>query len=106
MAGPQQLGPNQVQSKGSGKSYFLTEASVAAAVLTGFIVLGLYGDAAIGGVIFGMQFACASAARAARKVGTLARDASPQVRHVAGSTPPAPPREEPAPALPPPGVAR
>jgi hypothetical protein len=89
-------GRTRCSRRGSGKSYFLTEASVAAAVLTGFIVLGLYGDVAMGGVIFGMQFACASAARAARKVGTLARDASPQVRHVAGSTPPAPPREEPA----------
>ncbi len=106
VAGPQQLGPNRVQSKGDGKSYFLTEASVAAAVLAGFIVLGLYGDVAIGGVIFAVQLACASAERAARKVGTLARDASPQMQHVAGSAPPAPPREDPAPALPPPGAAR
>jgi hypothetical protein len=106
VSGPQQLGPNRVQPKGSGKSYFLTEASVAAAVLAGFIVLGLYGDVAIGGVIFAVQLACASAARAARKVGTLAREASPQMQHVAGSAPPAAPREDPAPALPPPGVAR
>jgi hypothetical protein len=98
---PQHPGP----SNGSAKSYFWTEASITAAVLAGIVVLGLWGDVAIGGVIFGVQLLCAGAALPARKVVARAREGSRRVGQVGGSSPVAPPRDDPAPALPPPGVA-
>jgi hypothetical protein len=60
--------PNPVRPTGSGTSYFWADASIAAALVTGLLVLGLWGDRAVGGGILGIQLLCASAARGARKV--------------------------------------
>ena len=53
---------------GSGTSYFWADASIAAALVTGLLVLGLWGDRAVGGGIIGIQLLGATAARGARKV--------------------------------------
>jgi hypothetical protein len=83
----QHLEPNRVQPNGSGKSYFWSDAAIAGGVLAGILVLGLWGDVAIGGAILGIQFLCAGAAIAGRKVGAHAREASRRVWQVAGSNP-------------------
>jgi hypothetical protein len=67
VTGSQHTGPNQ-RPHSSGKSYFWAEASIAAGVLAGIFVLGLWGDVAIGGVILGLQLLCAGAGLAARKL--------------------------------------
>jgi hypothetical protein len=86
-AGPGHPRPSHVRTNDSAKSYFWREASITAGVLAGIFALGLWGDVAIGGVIFGIQLLCAGSARAARKVGARARDASRWVGQVAGSNP-------------------
>jgi hypothetical protein len=69
----QHVEPNQVQP--SGKSYFWSDVAIGAGVLAGIVVLGLWGDVAIGGLIVGIQLLCASAALGARKVAAHARKA-------------------------------
>jgi hypothetical protein len=60
--------PAMVQPTGSAKSYSWSDAAVAGGVLAGIVVLGLWGDVAIGGAILGIQLLCAGAAIAARRV--------------------------------------
>jgi hypothetical protein len=50
-----------VRPTDAGKSYFWADAGIAAGVLTGLLMLGLWGDRAIGGAIFGMQLLCMGA---------------------------------------------
>jgi hypothetical protein len=68
VTGPQHLVVNPVRPTGSGKSYFWSDVSIAAVVLTAFLILGLWGDRAIGGVIFGMQLFWMGAAWTIRNV--------------------------------------
>lgn len=68
VTGPQHLAPNPVQATASGKSYFWADAGIAAALLAGFLALGLWGDRAVGGVIFGIQRLCVGLALPIRKV--------------------------------------
>jgi hypothetical protein len=77
----------QAQLNGSGKSYFWTDAAIVGGVLAGILVLGLWGDVAIGGVILGIELLCAGTAIAARKVGAHAREASLRMWQSAGSNP-------------------
>ena len=60
--------PDPVRPTGSGTSYFWADTSIAAALVTGLLVLGLWGDRAVGGGIIGIQLLGATAARGARKV--------------------------------------
>jgi hypothetical protein len=83
----QHLEPKQVQPTASGKSYFWSDTAITGSVLMGIVVLGLWGDLAIGGAILGIQLLCAAAAIAARKVGPYTRAASRRVRQVTGSNP-------------------
>lgn len=83
----QHVEPNQLQPHGSGKSYFWSDAAITLGVLASIVVLGLWGDVAIGGAILSIELLCAGAAIAARKVGDYARGASRRVRQVAGSNP-------------------
>jgi hypothetical protein len=83
----QHLEPNQMQPKGSAKSYFWSYAAITGGVLAGIVVLGLWGDLAIGGAILCIQLLCGGAAIAARKVGPCSRAASRRVRQVTGSNP-------------------
>jgi hypothetical protein len=78
---------DQMQPKASGKSYFWIDAAITGGVLAGIVVLGLWGDLAIGGAILGTELLCAGAAIAARKVGPRARRVSRRVSQVAGSNP-------------------
>ena len=66
--GSPHAGPKPVQPTGSGKSYFLVDAGIATALLVGFLALGLWGDRAVGGIIFGIQCLCVGAAWPARKI--------------------------------------
>ena len=68
VTGSQHPAPNPVQPTGSGKSYFWADAGVATALLAGFLALGLWGDRAVGGVIFGIQCLCVGAAWPTRRV--------------------------------------
>jgi hypothetical protein len=68
VTGPQHLVLNPVRPTGSGKSYFWVDAGIAAAALTGFLALGLWGDRAVGGVILSIQLLCVGAAWATRTV--------------------------------------
>jgi hypothetical protein len=83
----QHVEPKHAQLNGSGKSYFWTDAAIVGGVLAGILVLGLWGDVAIGGVILGIELLCAGAAIAARRVSAHAREASRRMRQVAGSKP-------------------
>jgi hypothetical protein len=84
---PQHLELNQMQPKGSAKSYFWSDAAITGGVLAGIVVLGLWGDLAIGGAILAIQLLCAGAAIAARKLGPYSRAASRRVRQITGSNP-------------------
>jgi hypothetical protein len=68
MTGPQQLVPNPVRPTGSSKSYFWSDVTIAAAVLMGLLIFGLWGDRAVGGVIFGIELLCVGAAWMTRNV--------------------------------------
>ena len=57
-----------VRPTGSGKSYFWADAGIAGALLAGFLALGLWGDRAVGGIIFGIHSLCVVAAWPARRV--------------------------------------
>jgi hypothetical protein len=81
----QHVEPNQVQPNGSGKSYFWSDAAILVGVLTGIVVLGLWGDVAIASAILGIQLLGAGMAIAARRVGAHAHEASRRVWQVAGS---------------------
>jgi hypothetical protein len=59
----------------SSASYFWADAGIAAGVLAGFVVLGLWGDVAIGGLIVGVALLGARAALIARKACLLGREA-------------------------------
>lgn len=59
---------NPARPTGSGRSYFYEDVGIAAALLAGFLALGLWGDRAVGGIIFGIQCLCAGAAWPARKI--------------------------------------
>lgn len=87
----QHVEANQVQPNRSGKSSFWSDAAVAGGVLAGIVVLGLWGDVAIGGLILGLQLLCAGAASGARKVVPRAREES-RTAQVAESNPAAPSR--------------
>jgi hypothetical protein len=75
------------QGQPDGKAHFWSDAAIAGGVLAGIVVLGLWGDVAIGGVILGIQLLCAGTAIAARKASAHARGASRRVGQVAGSNP-------------------
>lgn len=66
VTGSRHLNPNQGPRHG-GKSYFWPETGIVAGVLAGTLLLGLWGDVAIGGIIFAVQALCEGAATAARK---------------------------------------
>jgi predicted lipid-binding transport protein (Tim44 family) len=83
----QHVEANQVQPNGSGKSSFWSDAAIAGGVLAGILVLGLWGDVAIGGLILGLQLLCAGAALCSRKVVARAREASRRTGQVAESDP-------------------
>ena len=68
VTGSQHPAQNPVRPTGSGKSYFWADAGIATALLAGFMALGLWGDRAVGGVIFGIQCLCVGAAWPARKI--------------------------------------
>ncbi len=70
-SGSDQFAWKQLSRKGSSTSYFWAEAGIAAAVLVGFVVLGLWGDAAIGGLIFGVVVVPS-------RVAPICREACPQ----------------------------
>jgi hypothetical protein len=74
-ASPQHLARNQLRPKQSTASYFWAEAGIAAGVLAGFVVLGLWGDVAIGGLIFGVWSLGAGAVLTARKTCARGREA-------------------------------
>ncbi len=59
---------NPVRPAGSGKSYFWADVGIAGALLGGFMALGLGGDRAVGGFIFGIQCVCVGLAWPTRKV--------------------------------------
>jgi hypothetical protein len=59
----------------SGVSYFWEEAGIAAAVLTGFVLLGLWGDLAIGGLVWGIGALIAGASVIARNADSYVRQA-------------------------------
>ena len=59
MTAAQQVEPNPVQPTAAGKSYFWTDTAITGGVLTGIVMLGLWGDVAIGSVILGIQLLCA-----------------------------------------------
>jgi hypothetical protein len=88
----QHVEPDQMQPKGSGKSYFWSDAAITGGVLVGIVVLGVWGDVAIGSAILVIQLLCAGAAIAARMVRAYGREASRRVWHVAGSNPAASPK--------------
>jgi hypothetical protein len=83
-AGSRHLARNQFRPKQVGTSYFRTEAAILAALLGGILVLGLWGDVAIGAVVSGIWALTAGAGAAARKAYTHAR------RALGGDTAPAP----------------
>ena len=83
-SGPPHLARNQFRPKQIGTSYFWTEAGIVAALLGGFLLLGLWGDVAIGAVVSGIWALTAGAGAAARKAYTHAR------RAFGGDTAPAP----------------
>ena len=64
----QHAGLKPLQPTGSGKSYFWADAGLAAAFLVGFLALGLWGDRAVGGVIFAIQCLCVGLAWPIRNV--------------------------------------
>jgi hypothetical protein len=73
-ASPDQLARKQLLPKQGSASYFWAEAGVAAAVLAGLLMLGLWGDLAIGGLIVGVGLLASGAALIARKASLRARD--------------------------------
>jgi predicted lipid-binding transport protein (Tim44 family) len=85
MTAGRQAEPNQARPYRSGKSYLWSDTAMLGGVLAGIVVLGLWGDVAIGGAILGIQLLCVGAAIAARKAGAHARKASRRVWQVAGS---------------------
>src|SRR5262249_16029757 len=66
--GRQDPGQNAAPPTDAGHSYFWADAGIAAAVLAGLLVLGLWGDRAVGGVIFGIERLRVGAARTTSKV--------------------------------------
>ena len=68
VSGSQHLVPNPMRPMGSGKSSFWVDAGITAALLAGFLALGLWGDRAGGGVILAVQWLCVGLAWATRKV--------------------------------------
>jgi hypothetical protein len=83
----QHVEANQLQLNGSGKSLFWSDAAIVGGVLAGIVVLGLWGDVAIGGLILGLQLLFAAAALGARKLVARAREALRRTGQVAGSNP-------------------
>jgi hypothetical protein len=74
-AGRQQVTRTQLPLKRRTVSYFWEEAGIAAAVLTGFVVLGLWGDLAIGSLVWGIGALIAGAGLIAHKAGARAGQA-------------------------------
>ncbi len=75
---------NQLRAKQSTASYFWVDAGIAAGVFAGFVVFGLWGDVAIGGLIFGVGVLGAGAVLTARKACARGRQA---FRRAASDTP-------------------
>ena len=74
-AGRQQVTRTQLPLKRNTVSYFWEEAGIAAAVLTGFVVLGLWGDLAIGSLVCGIGALIAGASLIARNADSRVRQA-------------------------------
>lgn len=72
-AGRRQVTRSQLHLKRTRVSYFWEETGIAAAVLTGFVVLGLWGDLAIGNLICGIGALIAGAGLIARKADARVR---------------------------------
>lgn len=62
-----QLTRNQLPPKLPSASYFWIDAGVLAAVLAGLVLLGLWGDVAVGGIVFGIWVIAAAVCLAIRK---------------------------------------
>jgi hypothetical protein len=65
--GSHNLARTQLHPKQNSASHFWADAGILAGVLAGIVVLGLWGDVAIGGVIFGVAALGAGALLTARK---------------------------------------
>lgn len=74
-AGPDQLALEQLRPKQSSASYFWADVGIAAGVLAGFVVLGLWGDVAIGGLIVGVALLGSGAALIGRTACVRGREA-------------------------------
>lgn len=66
--GSHHLARTQPRPKPRSASHFWADAGILAGVLAGIVVLGLWGDVAIGGLIFGIAALGAGAVLTARKV--------------------------------------
>ena len=84
-AGSRHLTRNQLRPKQASASYFWIEAGILVAVFAGIVLLGLWGDIAIGCVVFGIWVLTAASGLATRKAYLHIRQAF--VENTASGTP-------------------